>query len=87
MQLMKEKRITLTLDSETATRAQAKAGERNMSLSQYISDVVRKDLRHSYEYEQALKRFLSEKPLGKKRPGDRYLTRDEVNDRARLRRR
>lgn len=87
MHLMKEKRITLTLDGETAARAQAKAGERNMSLSQYIGDVVRRDLRHSHEYEQAMRRFLSQKPLGRKRPGDRYLTRDEVNDRARLRRR
>lgn len=87
MQLMKEKRITLSLDSDTAARAQAKAGKRNISLSQYITEVVRNDLRYSHEYEQAMERFLSEKPLAKKRPGDRYLTRDEANDRSRLRRR
>ena len=87
MLIMKQKRITLTLDSETAARAQAKAAERKITLSDYISEIVQKDLRYSHQYEQAMRHFLSQKPVGKKRPGDRYLTRDEVNDRARLRRR
>ena len=87
MQFVKEKRITLTLDSETAARAQAKAAARNITISDYISEVVRKDVRFSDEYEQAMKRYFSQKPVGKKRRGERYLTRDEVNDRASLRRR
>ena len=87
MQLMKLKRITVALDSETAARAQARAAERNMSLSHYIGEVLRKDLRHSLEYERAMQRFLAQKPVRGKRRGDRYLTRDEVNDRAGLRRR
>ena len=32
-----------------------------------------------------MRRFLAEKPLKVKGPGERYLTRDEAHDRSRLR--
>jgi CelD/BcsL family acetyltransferase involved in cellulose biosynthesis len=81
------KNITITLDSDTASRARTKAAERNMSLSRFIGEVLRKELRYSREYEQALQRFLTQKPVRLKRPGGRYLTREEAHDRSGLRRR
>lgn len=81
------KNITITLDSDTAARARVKAAEHNMSLSRYIGEVLRKELRHSQEYEHAMRRFLAEKPVRLKRAGERYLTREQANDRAGLRRR
>jgi hypothetical protein len=81
------KNITITLDGETAAKARVRAAERNMSLSRYISEALRKDLRYSEEYRQAMQRFLSQKPVKLKRAGGAYLARDEVHDRSGLRRR
>jgi hypothetical protein len=58
-----------------------------MSLSRYVGEVLRERMRHSRAYEDAMKRFLAQKPVKLKRPTDRYLTREQANDRAGLRRR
>lgn len=79
--------ITITLDEETAAWARVHAAERNMSLSRYVGELLRERMRHSREYEEAMKRFLAQKPVRLKRSGDRYLTREEAHDRAGLRRR
>jgi hypothetical protein len=42
---------------------------------------------HSRAYEDAMKRFFAQKPVKLKRPADRYLGREQANDRAGLRRR
>ena len=81
------KNITITLDEQAAAWARVQAAERNMSLSRYVGELLRDRMRHSREYEAAYQAFLAEKPLRLKGPGERYLTREEVNDRAALRRR
>ena len=78
------KNITVTLDEQAAAWARVRAAERNMSLSRYLGELVRKEMRHSREYEEAYRAFLAEKPLKMK---GRFLTREEANDRAGLRRR
>ena len=40
----------------------------------------------SAAYQEAMRRFLSKPPVALKAPGDRYMTREEAHDRARLRR-
>jgi hypothetical protein len=42
-------------------------------------------MRESRAYDEALRGFLAEKPLKLKKPGERYLSRDEAHDRSRLR--
>lgn len=81
------KNITITLDEETAAWARVYAAQRNMSLSRYVGEVLRERMRHSRAYEDAMKRFLAQKPVKLKRPTDRYLTREQANDRIGLRRR
>jgi hypothetical protein len=81
------KNVTITLDEETAAWARISAAQRNMSLSRYVGELLRERMRHSQAYEEAMKRFLAQKPLKLKRSTDRYLTREEANDRAGLRRR
>lgn len=81
------KNITITLDEQAAAWARVQAAERNMSLSRYVGEMLRDKMRHSREYEAAYQAFLAEKPLRLKGPGERYLTREGVNDRAALRRR
>lgn len=78
------KNITITLDEQAAAWARVQAAGRNMSLSRYLGEMLHDKMRHSRDYQQAYLAFLAEKPLRLK---GRYLTREEVNDRAALRRR
>lgn len=80
------KNITITLDEETARRVRVRAAERDMSLSRYIGELVQRDIRHSREYEEAMRRYLSRGPFEQLIGSpQRYPTRDELHDRAALR--
>ena len=79
------KNVTITLDEETAAWARIYAAKRNVSLSRYVGELLHDRMRESREYEQAMRGFLAQKPVKLKKTGARYLTRDEANDRARLR--
>jgi hypothetical protein len=76
--------VTITLDKETHAKARIRAAETNLSLSRFIGEVVRGHLGKEDAYEAAYRAFRAEKPL---KLSGRYLTREEANDRAGLRRR
>ena len=78
------KNITITLDAQAAAWARVQAAEHNMSLSRYVGEMLRDKMRQARDYQKAYLAFLAEKPLRLK---GRYLTREEANDRAALRRR
>jgi hypothetical protein len=82
------KNVTVTLDEETAARARVQAAERKMSLSRYIGEVLRKELRHADEYEAAYRAWREDlKPWPLKGRPEPYSKRDEIHDRPVLRRR
>ena len=81
---MRLKNITITLDANTAARTRVQAAERNMSVSRYVGEVLREKLGKDDAYQAAYRAFLAQKPIKFK---GRMLTREEVNDRAALRRR
>ena len=76
------KNITITLDEQAAAWARLQAAERNMSLSRFVGELLRSRMRHSREYEQAMRAALAEKPISFEGP---YLKRDELYDRPGLR--
>jgi hypothetical protein len=76
------KNITITLDEQAAAWARVHAAERNMSLSRFVGELLRNRMRHSREYERAMRAALAEKPLQLEGP---YLKRDELYDRPRFR--
>jgi hypothetical protein len=80
------KNVTVTLDEETAARARVQAAERKMSLSRYIGEVLRRELRHTDEYEAAYRAWKAEKPFPLKGPPQPYPKREELYDRPVLRR-
>jgi hypothetical protein len=80
------KNVTITLDEQTAARARVEAAERNMSLSRYIGEVLRRELRHDDEYEAAYRAWRARKLFPLKGPAQRYPKREELYDRAALRR-
>lgn len=81
------KNITITLDEQTAAWARVQAAERELSLSRFVGELLRERMRHSREYDEAYRAFLAMKPVKIRRAGERWLTREEANDRAGLRRR
>ena len=81
------KNVTVTLDEDTAARARVQAAERNMSLSRYIGELLRKEIRQADEYEVAYRAWRAEKPWPLKGAPQPYPQRDELYDRPVLRRR
>ncbi len=81
------KNVTITLDEQTATWVRVKAAERDMSLSRYIGEVLRRELRYSDEYDAAYRAWRAAKPFPLKGPAQRYPKREELYDRPVLRRR
>ena len=81
------KNITITLDDQTAEWARAQATEQGLSLSRYVSDVLRKQLPKAQSYVRAMNSFLAREPWQLRNPGEKLPTRDEIYDRGMLRRR
>ncbi|MGE0875609.1 MAG: hypothetical protein AB7O31_13155 [Burkholderiales bacterium] len=81
------KNLTITLDEETARLARIRASEREMSLSRYIGEVLRRELRHDDAYEAAYRAWRAEKPFPLKGPPEPYPRREELHHRPALRQR
>ena len=79
--------LAITLDEETARLARKRAGELGMSLSRFIGEVVRKELRHADDYEAAYRAWREAKPFPLVGPPQAYPKREELYDRPVLRRR
>ena len=78
------KKVTITLDEDTAARARVRAAERRMSLSRFVGDLLREHLRQSRESAAAYRAGRAEKPLQLKGV---YPKRDALHPRTRLTRR
>jgi hypothetical protein len=79
--------ITITLDEDTARLARVRAAERDLSVSRYVGELVRADIRGSGEYEEAYRAWRAEKPFALKGPWKPYPKREDLYDRPILRRR
>ena len=76
------KNITITLDEQAAAWARVRAAESGMSLSRFVGEMLRDKMRHSAEYQAAMRAALAQKPMKLEGP---YLTREELYDRSRFR--
>jgi hypothetical protein len=81
------KNVTVTLDEETLRLARLRAAEKDMSLSRYLGEALRRDLRHADEYEAAYRAWRARKPFPLKGAPEPYPRREELYDRPVLRRR
>ena len=81
----KLRNVTITLDEETARRARVEAARRDTSVSAMIADMLRDRMLGADDYEDARRRYFSQKPRVHRRPGERNPTRDELHERHRLR--
>lgn len=79
--------VTITLDKETAAQAKVHAAERGMSLSRYVSEVLRRDLRSGDVYDAAYRSWRAGKAFPLSGSAQPYPRRDDAYDRPVLRRR
>lgn len=79
------KNVTIALDEKTAAWARVYAAKHNTSVSRIVGEMLRQRMTEFREYDDAMRRFLSKPPVRLKRAGERYPTRNDLHDRARLR--
>jgi hypothetical protein len=79
----KLRNVTVTLEDEVARWARIEAARKEMSVSRLLGAILRERMLDDDGYEKAMRRALSRKPFLE--TNDRYLSREEAHDRARLR--
>jgi hypothetical protein len=80
------KSVTVRLDDETFAKTRAMAADMNMSIARYIAEKLGRDARHDDEYEAAYRAWLRRKPFPLKGAHQPYPKREELYDRAAIRR-
>ena len=80
-------KVWVDLDEDTAKRARVQAAERNMSLSRFIGEILRKEVGAMDEYEAAYRAWRKRKPFPLKGSAEPYPKREELYDRPVFRRR
>ena len=79
------KNVTITMDETVARWARISAAERDISLSRFLGDFLKERMVAQDEYHQAMLGFLATTPEAST-AGKPLPTREEVHDRAALRR-
>lgn len=74
------KNVTVTMEDSVADWARMEAARRNTSVSRLIGEMLAEKMRRDDAYERAMREALEFKSIGKS--DGRYLTRDEIYDRA-----
>ena len=75
------RRVTITLEERLAAWAEARAAERNQSLSRFLSDLLTAQMEHGAAYEAARQAFLAEKPTRLSLRGH-YPDRESLHNRS-----
>jgi hypothetical protein len=75
--------VTVTLEEVVARWARLEAARRETSVSRLLGGILKERMLEEDSYARSMRRFLATKPFLK--TDGRYLSREEVHDRARLR--
>jgi hypothetical protein len=75
--------VTVALSEDVARWARIEAARRDSSVSRLISEMLEEKMEQQDSYERAMRRALVRKPF--LTTDGVYLSREEVNDRTRLR--
>jgi hypothetical protein len=75
--------ITITLEETVARWVRIEAATQETSVSRFLANLLKERMKVNDEYEAAMRRALARKPFLKS--DGRYLSREEVHDRARFR--
>jgi hypothetical protein len=75
--------VTITLEESVARWARIEAATQDTSVSRFLSNILTERMKANEGYEAAKSQALARKPFLKS--DGRYLSREEIHDRARLR--
>lgn len=75
--------VTVTLEEDVARWARIEAARQDTSVSRLLGDLLKERMSAQDEYATAMRKALARKPF--LHSNGRYLTREEVHDRARTR--
>ena len=81
--MRKLRNITLTLEEEVARWARIEAAKADVSVSRFLAEILKQRMAAQDGYGKAMRRALARKPFLK--TDGRYLSREEIHDRSRLR--
>ena len=76
-----KKNVTVGMDEETARWVRIEAARRDLSVSAYLGEVLRREKEREKEYDQAKERYLSRKPRPLGAPRAPLPSRDELHAR------
>jgi Spy/CpxP family protein refolding chaperone len=79
----KLRNVTVTLEEKVAQWARIEAARQDTSVSRLLADILKERMREKDSYDRAMREALARKPFLK--TDGRYLSREEVHDRTRLR--
>ena len=79
----KLRNVTVTLEEDVARWARIEAAQKETSVSRYLGELLRERMLEKGAYKKAMRRALTRKPFLE--TDNRYLSREEAHDRARLR--
>jgi len=74
------KNITVTLDEEVARWVRVYAARHDTSVSRYLGVLLRERMDEEVGYEQAMRRFLSRRPIGLKSEQSKYPGREAIHE-------
>jgi len=77
--------VTITLDDRTVAWLRMYAARRSTSISRIIEEMLQQRMKEACGYREAMRRFLSKKPVRLSKAETSYPTRDEAHDRSGLR--
>jgi len=75
------KNVTISLDEQTALWARMEAARRDMSLSRFVGDVLRRHMHDDEEYARARRSYGRRSPALLSKGAQSYPTRDDVHTR------
>jgi hypothetical protein len=79
----KLRNVTVTLEESVARWARIEAARQDTSVSRLLAGILKERMREKDGYESAMRQALGRKPFLK--TDGRYLSREEIHDRAGLR--
>ena len=80
---MATRNVTVSLDEEVALWARLEAARRDTSVSRLLGEILKERMGKEKRYRKAMRSALARAPF--LRSDGRYLSRDEVHDRRRVR--
>jgi hypothetical protein len=80
---MPVRNVTVSLEEEVALWARLEAARRDTSVSRLLGDLLKQQMTREKRYARAMRSALGRRPF--LRTDARYLSRDQLHERARLR--